>query len=106
MEIGREEGTDGAVHKTRDEDFIFGGTGLASEKATWDATQGAVFFLVFDLEGHEIGALNGLFLATHGSKNHGVAHLDHCGAVSLFCQLASFNSHNAAITQIKRCVYS
>ena len=106
VEILREEGTDGAIDQTGDENLILGRACLAFEETAGETTHGTVFFLVFHLKGHEISAFNGLFFATHGCEQHGVAHGDDSSAVGLLRQLAGFNRNHTTVTDIESCSYS
>ena len=67
VEVLREEGTDSAIDQTSDEDFILGRAGFAFEETAGETTHSAVFFLIFNLQRHEVGAFHSFFFTTYSS---------------------------------------
>ena len=91
MEIVGEEGTQGAVHQSGNENLVLGGTGFAFEETAGEATHSGVFLLVFNSEGHEVDVFAHFGLGTYGGQKHRVVHSDDGGTVGLFGQFAGFN---------------
>ena len=98
MEIAGEQGSEGTVNETGNQNFVFRGTGLTFEETAGETTHSAVFFLVFHLQRHEVHILCGVFLAANCRQKHGVAHLHDGGAIGLFGQLAGFDGHLTTVT--------
>ena len=101
MEIVGEEGTQGTVDQTGDEDLMLRGTGLALEETAGEATHGGVFFLIVNGERHEVNVLSHFFLGANGSQEHRVVHADHGSTVGLLGQLAGLDFNHAAVAEIE-----
>ena len=101
VEVVGEEGTQGTVDQTGDENLMLRGTGLALEETAGEAAHGGVFFLVVDGEGHEVDVLAHLLLRADGSQEHRVVHADNGSAVGLFGQLAGLDFDHAAVAEVE-----
>ncbi len=101
VEVVGEEGTQGTVDQTGDENLMLRGTGLALEETAGEATHGGVFFLIVNGEGHEVDVLAHLFLRADGGQKHCVVHADNGSAVGLFGQLTGLDFDHAAIAEIE-----
>ena len=94
-----EEGTEGAVNKTRSENLVVASTTFAFGESTRESTHSGVFFFVVTLERHEIGARGSVFGTANGSEKHGVVHAQHHCAIGLLRELTSLNADGASIRQ-------
>ena len=94
-----EEGTEGAVNKTRSENLVVASTTFAFGESTGESTHSGVFFFIVTLERHEIGARGSVFGTANGSEKHGVVHTQHHCAIGLLRELTSLNADGASIRQ-------
>ena len=100
--IRGEQGAQGAVDQTGDENLGVVCAALALHEAAGVAAAGGVLLLVFDLQRHEIGVGFRLFGGHDGTEQHRVAHLDDHRAVGLLGQLARLDLDLPAVGQHDR----
>ena len=89
-EAFRKQRADRAVDQAGNQDFAFGRTAFALEKATGDAAGGVGFFLIVDGQREKVLAGLDFVLGNDGDQHHGVVHVDHDGAGCLAGDFAGF----------------
>ena len=100
--IRGEQGAEGAVDESGNEDLAVIGLAFAFHETSGVAAAGGVLLLVFDLEGHEIGVGFCILGGHDRTEQHRVAHLDDDRAVGLLGQLARFDLDLASVGQRDR----
>ena len=100
MVVAGEEGTKRTIDEATGEDFVIVSLTFALREATGETAGSGIFLAIFYLKGHEICAGHSVFCGTHGGQQHGVAHAQHHGTVSLLGKLTSLDGDLATIGQL------
>ena len=91
MIIGWKEGTERAIHQSRNQYLVVTRLALALGKSAGETASSAVLLAVVYLQGHKICTRNCVLSCTNSCEKHGVAHTEDSGTVSLFCNLSGLN---------------
>ena len=99
MVIRGEQGTQGAVDQTGDENLTVVGAAFALHEAAGIASARSVLLFVLHLERHEIGVGFCVLGGYYRGQEHRIALLDHHRAVGLLGQFARFDLDLASVGQ-------